>query len=108
MSGTIEATVRAQLEDERDSLRHQLSELGVENDDSLSFDEGFADTGQVAAEQGEVRALVANLEALLADVERAIGKLDDGTYGTCEECEQPITEARLEAMPATRYCVQHA
>src|SRR5512134_1478811 len=98
---------RAQLDDERASLRRQLAELG-EGGEELSFDEGFADSSQVAAEQGEVRALVANLRSLLDDVERALGKIDAGTYGTCEECGQPISEARLEAMPATRYCVQHA
>jgi RNA polymerase-binding transcription factor DksA len=98
---------RAQLEEERVSLRRQLADLG-EGGEELSFDEGFADSSQVAAEQGEVRALIANLRSLLDDVERALGKLDDGTYGTCEECGQPIAEARLEAMPATRYCVQHA
>jgi RNA polymerase-binding transcription factor DksA len=98
---------RAQLDDERVSLRRQLAELG-EGGEELSFDEGFADSSQVAAEQGEVRALVANLRSLLDDVERALGKIDAGTYGTCEECGQPIAAARLEAMPASRYCVQHA
>jgi RNA polymerase-binding transcription factor DksA len=98
---------RAQLEDERASLQRQLAELG-EGGEELSFDEGFADSSQVAAEQGEVRSLVANLRSLLDDVERALGKLDDGSYGTCEECGQAIAAARLEAMPASRYCVQHA
>ena len=107
MSDTLESGARAQLNAERDSLRRQLIELG-EGDDALAFDEGFADSSQVAAEQGEVRALVANLRALLIDVERALVKLDEGTYGSCEECGEAISEARLEAMPASRFCVQHA
>jgi RNA polymerase-binding transcription factor DksA len=106
MEGLL-TVARAQLEEERASLRRQLADLG-EGGEELSFDEGFADSSQVAAEQGEVRALIANLRSLLDDVERALGKIDEGTYGTCEECGQPIAEARLEAMPATRYCVQHA
>jgi RNA polymerase-binding transcription factor DksA len=106
---TVEAVARAQLEAERASLRRQLAELlGSGEGDEPAFDEGFADSSQVAAEQGEVRALAANLQSLLADVERALAKLDDGTYGSCEVCGQPIAPARLEAMPATRYCVQHA
>ena len=36
------------------------------------------------------------------------GKFDDGTYGKCETCGEEIAEARLEAMPATRYCINHA
>ena len=106
---TVEAVARAQLEGERASLRRQLTELlGSGEGDEPTFDEGFADSSQVAAEQGEVRALAANLQSLLSDVERALTKLDEGTYGSCEVCGQPIAPARLEAMPATRYCVQHA
>ncbi len=84
--------------------RFRLGEGG----EGLDFDEGFADSSQVAAEQGEVRAIVGNLRALLNDVERALAKIDDGTYGLCETCREPIAPARLEAMPASRYCVQHA
>lgn len=107
MSGTLEATARATLDAERDSLRRQLGELG-DGGDGMSFDDGFADSSQVAAEQGEVRALTANLRSLLDDVERALAKLDDGTYGQCEECGEEIAPARLEAMPASRFCVAHA
>lgn len=107
MSDTLESGARAQLDAEREALRRQLSELGA-GSDGLAFDEGFADSSQVAAEQGEVRVLVANLRALLDDVERALQKLDDGSYGRCETCGEPIAEARLEAMPASRYCLQHA
>jgi RNA polymerase-binding transcription factor DksA len=106
---TLDADARAQLEEERSSLQRQLTELlGSGEGDEPAFDEGFADSSQVAAEQGEVRALAANLRSLLDDVERALAKLDEGTYGACEECGQPIAPARLEAMPASRYCVQHA
>lgn len=91
---------RAALEDERDQLRAQLAEHT-----NVTYDENFADSGAVAAEQGENRALVSQLEETLEDVERAIAKLDEGSYGRCEQCGQPIGEARLEAMPATRYCI---
>ena len=37
----------------------------------------------------------------------ALARLDAGTYGTCEGCGQPIDDARLEAVPATRFCVGH-
>ena len=37
--------------------------------------------------------------------QRALDKLDAGTYGTCEACGEAIAAARLEAMPATRYCI---
>jgi RNA polymerase-binding transcription factor DksA len=104
---TLETTARAMLEAERASLRAQLETLG-RGGDELPTDHGFADSSLVAAEEGEYRALAANLESLLADVERALGKLDEGTYGRCETCGEPIAPARLEAMPASRFCVAHA
>lgn len=102
------ASIRTLLEEERELLRTQLEELGVSGDGSLAFDDGFADSGQVAAELGETRVLAASLSEQLADVEQALAKLDQGGYGRCETCDEEIAAARLEAMPATRYCINHA
>ena len=102
------STLRGQLEDERARLASQISALEVGHDQSLAYDENFADSGQVAAEQGENKALLNQLNEQLAEVDRALAKMDDGTYGLCERCGEPIAEARLEAMPATRFCIKHA
>ena len=101
-------TIRASLEEERAQLRQQLDELEAGNEASLTFDENFADSGQVAAEQGEAKALAGTLKEQLDDVERALKKMDEGKYGLCEVDNQPINDARLEAMPATRFCIEHA
>ena len=45
------------------------------------------------------------VEGELRDIDDALRRLDDGTYGICEECGKPIDEARLEAVPWARYCV---
>lgn len=95
--------MRAALVAERADVAAQLAEHG-----DVGFDENFADSGQVAAEQGEHRALVGHLRDTLRDVDAALAKLEDGSYGKCEVCGQEIAEARLEAMPATRYCINHA
>ena len=86
----------------------QISALDVGHEQSLAYDENFADSGQVAAEQGENKALLNQLNEQLAEIDRALAKVDDGTYGLCERCGDPIAEARLEAMPATRFCINHA
>src|SRR3954464_4718213 len=104
MADADDSTARAALEEEREQLRHQLVEHGVD----VAYDENFADSGQVAAEQGENRALIGQLEETLIAVERALQKLDEGTYGQCEGCGKPIGEDRLEAMPATRFCIDCA
>jgi DnaK suppressor protein len=97
------AQARTALEAERAELTTQLAENG-----DVPFDENFADSGQVAAEQGEHRAIVGHIQDTLRDVNRALAKLDEGTFGKCEECGEEIAEARLEAMPAARYCIKHA
>jgi DnaK suppressor protein len=99
--------LRQVLGTQREQLAEQLHELGTEGEGAV-VDENFADTAQVSAEQGEQQALAAQLREQLNDVEHALARLDEGTYGTCEVCGGPIGEARLEVMPATRYCIQHA
>ena len=93
-----------------DAARAQLAEqvASLTPDEGEGFDEGFADSGQVAAEQGESKVLADQLRNELDEVDRALAKLDEGTYGRCEECGAAIAEARLEAMPATRFCIDHA
>jgi RNA polymerase-binding transcription factor DksA len=99
---TTHANRRAQLTAERERLNDELTTLGI---DRNSYDEGFADSGQVTAERGEVDALVGSLRETLVDIDAALDKLDAGTYGQCESCGQDIAEARLEAMPAARLCM---
>lgn len=102
-----DATVRGVLEGEAEQLHTQLRELG-RDESSLDYDDNFADSGQVAAEQGENQALAARLREQLDDVESALAKLDEGSYGRCEVCSNAIGASRLEAMPATRFCIDHA
>ena len=108
MATTDMTRVRADLEAERDELRRQRAELEPQSATAPGFDENFADSGQVAAERGENFTLAANLTDQLDDVEAALQRLDDGTYGKCEVCGEQIGEARLEAMPAARFCINHA
>ena len=42
---------------------------------------------------------------ILKDIDNSLDKLSKGTYGTCEECEEKISEKRLEANPVARYCI---
>jgi RNA polymerase-binding transcription factor DksA len=104
---TLLSSLREQLETERARLRAQISALDS-GGGTLSYDENFADSGQVAAELGENMALLNQLNEQLDEVERALAKFDQGKYGLCERCGEQIAEARLEAIPATRFCVNHA
>jgi RNA polymerase-binding protein DksA len=65
-----------------------------------------------AATDTELRELDVSTELLfearLREVEHALRRLDDGTYGTCIVCGQPIPVERLEVVPETPYCVKDA
>lgn len=102
------APTRSQLSDERDRINDQLTQMGHGKGPGLEFEGGFADVGQITAERGEVDALAASLSEVVAEIEDALAKLDNGTYGKCEACSIPIGEARLEAMPAARLCIDCA
>lgn len=108
MANDAAVDYRALLEDERHSLEQQLAELGVGGEGNLDYDSNFADSSQVTAERGEAEALAAQLREALGRVQTALRKLDDGTYGTCARCGKPISPARLEAKPASEYCIDCA
>ncbi|MFP5320879.1 MAG: TraR/DksA family transcriptional regulator [Acidimicrobiia bacterium] len=99
--------LRATLEEEAELLRGKVHELDAKEDD-LSYDEGFADSAQVAAERGENKVLYDQLRRELDDIEHALTRMDEGSYGTCEVCGGDIGAARLEMLPATRFCIDHA
>lgn len=109
-SEAVIAAVKAELEREQQALHDQLTELGfAEADDTgLEYDANFADTSQVSAERGEAVTLANTLREHLADVEHALKKIEDGRFGSCESCEQPIPDDRLEAIPTGRLCMNCA
>lgn len=102
-----ESDRRSALEAEREVVTSRMHELDSEGDE-LAYDDNFADSAQVAAEMGENRVLYDQLRRELDDIEKALERMDEGTYGTCEVCGDQIGEARLEAMPSTRRCIEHA
>lgn len=100
---------RGRLEEERVRLA-ELRETEHPDDDQsnehASFDQHTADLGTETFERERDLSVLEQIEAELADVEHALARLDEGTYGTCEACGQPIPDDRLEALPATRFCVK--
>jgi DnaK suppressor protein len=64
-----------------------------------------ADVGAKTFEREHELALTHNARELLAQNERAIARIEAGTYGTCESCGEPIGKARLQAFPRATLCV---
>ncbi|MBV8961173.1 MAG: TraR/DksA C4-type zinc finger protein [Actinobacteria bacterium] len=105
--------VRERLAEEAtrlNEIRSGFDDLGRESEaESLgelsSSDQHQADVGTETFEREKDLSILEQVEAELADVEHALRRLDDGTYGTCEACGKVIDEARLEALPAARFCL---
>jgi DnaK suppressor protein len=96
------ARLREELVRHREFLRAEIDGQGADPDsDDVTFvdDAGFADRGHSTGERSQVIAVVRALRSNLFDVERALSKMDAGTYGVCERCGRPISRERLEALP---------
>ena len=69
---------------------------------AIEASEGPQDFEEIAVdflETQQEQSLLVNEQALLAEVESALERIDQGTYGKCTNCGQPIPEKRLEALP---------
>ena len=106
-----EPTIRRTLQVERDELRAQLDEMKTaprEPMASVSFGKRVGEGTSQAVERIAQVSAAKSLDAKLHDVERALSKWDEGTYGTCDECGEPIGDERLEAIPWATLCVLDA
>ena len=99
------------LEARRDELRRSLegiTHVPVDPVAPVSFGKRVGDGTTEAVDRLTKVGTARELEASLADVERALAKLADGTYGTCDVCGDPIPSSRLDARPWSVRCVRCA
>lgn len=98
--------IRTRLEAKRAELQHEIDELIGEESSSSQRDQGVEDSGETAQDIQEIQreqSILQNQRLLITEVEEALKRLQDGTYGRCQSCGQPIPAQRLEAIPwATR------
>lgn len=105
-------TLAAALEEERERLTDEIAEYERAGQETLSDVSGENNYRDHMADQGSAtfaRELDATLEGRaresLAQVERALARIEDGTYGICARCGAQIAEARLEAVPSAELCI---
>jgi RNA polymerase-binding transcription factor len=72
---------------------------------SVGFGKRIGDGTTEAVERLATTATARSLAASIKDIDRALIKIEEGTYGVCDSCGEPIAEARLEALPAAALCV---
>ena len=98
---------RTRLQGIRDGLQREQDEGSSETGGELSsVDQHPGDSGTETFEMEKNVSLLEQVEDELQEIEAAFQRLDRGTYGSCQACGRPIGDARLEAMPATRFCVE--
>jgi RNA polymerase-binding protein DksA len=102
--------VRAELGADMDRLKSEISVAQAERESLLrdgadSSGEDQADAGTKTFEREQEMSLVNNAMDMLQQDERALSRLEDGTYGQCESCGNPIGKARLQAFPRATLCV---
>jgi RNA polymerase-binding transcription factor len=103
--------IRSVLERARDELGSDLETLTAAPRDpmgAVSFGKRVGEGTSQAVERIAQVDAAQRLDAKLRDVQRALEKLDEGTYGSCDVCGDPIGVERLEAIPWAVRCVQDA
>ncbi|WP_030909803.1 TraR/DksA family transcriptional regulator [Streptosporangium amethystogenes] len=102
------AEVRDRLVAESRELTKEIAKAEIEiasSDVTDGAGDDQADAGARTYEREREIALTLNSRDLVAQNERAIARIDAGTYGVCESCHQPIGKERLQAFPRATLCV---
>lgn len=102
------AEVRGRLVTESRELTEEIARAELEiasSDVTDGAGDDQADAGARTYEREREIALTLNSRDLVAQNERAIARIDAGTYGVCESCHQPIGKERLQAFPRATLCV---
>jgi RNA polymerase-binding transcription factor DksA len=102
--------VRNEIAADLERLRRELAEVEAEMDELISESgEGAgddqADSGTKTFEREHEMSLVINARDMVLQTERALDRIDNKTYGNCEECGSPIGKARLQVFPRATLCM---
>lgn len=98
--------LRAFLKSEQTRLEAIVAQMSAEGSESLGYGNHMADDATEAYEQAKELALRQNAERLLGQVNDALERLEEGTYGRCEQCGEEIDPARLKALPYATLCLR--
>jgi len=101
---------RSVLESESHRLRREITDSEAEMADLVQSDsdtagDDQADTGSKTFEREHEMHLTSSHRDMLSQTDRALSRIENGTYGQCENCGNPIGKARLQAFPRATLCM---
>ncbi len=82
---------------QRDASAQEIGQNGIQD---------IGDESATISNRHLLMSLSENERIKLIEVDEALDRIENGTFGICEECEEPIALKRLEAIPNARYCFQ--
>ncbi len=97
--------IRADAESEAAALASDLAALFAASEGSNADDEHDPEGATIGFERAQLTSLLHAARHRIGEVDDALRRLDDGTYGVCEQCGRPIPDARLAVRPIARRCV---
>lgn len=100
--------LRSREEERLAALTRDFDGVVAASRDTNADDEHDPEGQTIAYERSQVAALVDQARGHLAEIEAALTRLEQGTYGICARCGEPIAPGRLEARPTARTCVRCA
>ena len=95
----VEAAIQYLREEHPGSLEEEIEESVGTSDNHL------ADAATATLDREIDYTLEGNSEQVLAEIDDALQRIEDGTFGTCRTCGQPIAPERLESMPWATQCI---
>jgi RNA polymerase-binding protein DksA len=106
----------SRLRDERAELSDQLTTIedqafaATQSDISgdVGIDDESADAGTATFEREKELSIEQNVRDLIQKIDRALKRIEAGTYGICDRCGKPIEKARLKALPYVDLCIKDA
>ena len=108
--------LRIRLEEERTQLDTQLTSI-VEDSFAIAqselagdvgLDDESTDAGTATSEREKDLSIENNVRDLLQKIDRALKRMDDGSYGVCDICGKNIEKARVKALPYVDLCIKDA
>jgi DnaK suppressor protein len=98
---------------ERERLGREIAELDADLSESLEdsseespYDQHMAETAAVTLDREIDLTLEENARAAISQIDRALQKLETGTYGSCDKCGRPISDERLKVAPFATLCIE--